>query len=437
MATMQKHHLGQGAAAALESGGQVLPWTRYRRTSCRGCAGRDLPVVLSLGKMPLANAFLDSPDQFADEPAYDLDLHFCPACSLVQLTEVIHPEALFRNYVYVTGFADTIVEHNRAYAAAVGNQLHLSASDLVLEIASNDGSLLKCFREMGVRTLGVEPALNIAEAARQAGIETVPEFFNSHLAPRLRASYGPAKAVIGNNVLAHVDDTLDFLTGCAHMLDKGGLVITEFPYLRDFIDRLEYDTIYHEHLCYFSVNSLLRLCDAAGLVIVRIDRSRIHGGSIRMYAGRKEEVGGSSPEVLELAREERELGLADLARFRQFAADVGKTRAALLELLEKLRRDGKTVAAYGAPAKGNTLLNYCGIDTRRIAFTVDRNPWKVGKFTPGMHIPVLPVSALLERRPDYVVILAWNFAEEIMAQQQSFRDAGGRFIIPIPVPVIV
>jgi hypothetical protein len=302
---------------------------------------------------------------------------------------------------------------------------------------SNDGSLLKCFRQLGVRTLGVEPALNIAETARQAGIETVPRFFDSALARELRATYGPAAVVIGNNVLAHVDDTLDFLTGCALLLDRGGLVVTEFPYLRDLIDRLEYDTVYHEHLCYFSVNALMRLCEGAGLAIAGIERSPIHGGSLRMYAGRKEEFGRTAPEVIAMAREEQALGLTGLDRFQRFAADVDRTRDRLVALLEDLARQGRTVAAYGAPAKGNTLLNYCHIDTRLISFTVDRNPWKVGRFTPGTHIPVLPVSALLERRPDYVVILAWNFADEIMSQQQAYRAAGGRFIIPIPTPEIV
>lgn len=387
--------------------------------------------------MPLANAFLQSPTDFAQEQSYDLDVHLCRNCSLVQLLEVVDPEVLFRNYVYLTGFADTLSTHNRGYATDVAAQLELSSSDLVLEVASNDGSLLKCFRNLGVRTLGVEPAVNIAEAAQAAGIETIPEFFNSSLARRLRSSYGPAKAGIGNNVLAHVDDTLDFLAGCAYLLDKGGLVITEFPYLRDLIDRLEYDTVYHEHLCYFSINALLRLYDAAGLVIMRIDRTHIHGGSIRVYAGRKEECWAPPPQVRDLAQEEKQAGLTDVSRFQQFAVDVERTRHALVEMLENLRREGKTVAAYGAPAKGNTLLNYCGIDCRLVSFTVDRNPWKVGKFTPGMHIPVLPVSALLERRPDYVLILAWNFAEEIMAQQQQYKKAGGQFIIPIPTPSIV
>jgi hypothetical protein len=387
--------------------------------------------------MPLANAFLSAAADAAQEQSYDLDVHLCRDCSLVQLLEVVDPEVLFRNYIYLTGFADTISAHNRAYAATVADRLQLSPADLVVEVASNDGSLLKCFRQMGLRTLGVEPALNIAEAAQKAGIETVPEFFNLALARRLRSSYGPAKTVIGNNVLAHVDQTLDFLKGCAHLLDKAGLVITEFPYLRDLVDRLEYDTVYHEHLCYFSVNALLRMCDAAGLTIVRIDRSSIHGGSIRMYAGRKEDCGAPSPEVMRMADEEKALGLTDTARFHRFAADVERTRRALVGLLEDLHRAGKTVAAYGAPAKGNTLLNYCGINRRLLSFTVDRNPWKVGKLTPGMHIPVLPVSALAERRPDYVLILAWNFAEEIMAQQQQYRESGGRFIIPIPTPTII
>jgi hypothetical protein len=356
---------------------------------------------------------------------------------LVQLLDVIDPEVLFRNYIYVTGTSDTIAAHNERYAQTIIDLLELEADDLVVEVASNDGSLLKCFKQHGVRVLGIEPARNIAEIARSGGIETTNRFFDSATAEQVRDSYGPAKVVIGNNVLAHVDETQDFLGGCKTLLDEKGLVVIEVPYLRHLLDRLEYDTIYHEHLCYFTVSTLVRLCDAVGLSVLRVDHLPVHGGSLRMYAGWEEVHGDHAQDVLVAVEEEFRAGLAEFARYERFAADVRDNRRAIVELVESLERAGKVVAGYGAPAKGNTLLNYCGIDTRLMPYTVDKSPLKVGLFTPGMHIPVLPASTLVERQPDYVLVLAWNFADEIMRQQQAYRDRGGRFILPIPEPKVV
>jgi len=387
--------------------------------------------------MPLANSFVPSPDAFALEPRYPLDVSFCRTCSLMQLLDVIAPEVLFRHYVYVTGTSETIAAHNRQYAGTLVDRLHVGADDLVVEVASNDGSLLKCFQPYGVRTLGIEPATNIAEMARADGIHTVDCFFSGPAARRIRETHGPARAVIANNVLAHVDDPQDFLAGCKALLAEQGRVVIEVPYVRDLLERLEYDTIYHEHLCYFSVSTLVRLCDAVGLSIVRMEHVPVHGGSLRMYAGARDEWGPHASDVLAWTDEERRLGLGGLAHYERFAAGVSASRRAILALLESLRSEGKMVAAYGAPAKGNTLLNYCGIDTRLLSYTVDKNPLKVGQYTPGMHIPVLPVSTLIERQPDFVLILAWNFAEEIMRQQEEYRQRGGRFILPIPAPRVV
>jgi hypothetical protein len=409
----------------------------HKREACRACGAGDLRLFLSLGPTPLANSFLKSQDVFAEERSYPLDVCFCENCSLVQTPDVIDPEVLFRNYIYVTGTSETIAAHNREYARTVTEMLKLGADDLVVEVASNDGSLLHCFKEQGVRAMGVEPATNIAEIARGKGIETVNLFFNSSTALQVRETYGPAKAVIGNNVLAHVDDTQDFLRGCKEVIGPDGLVIIEMPYLGDLLDRSEYDTIYHEHLCYFSVNSLIRLCDAVGLSIVEMDHVPIHGGSLRMYAGHKENHQRHSAKVLGWAEEEAVAGMTSFGRYQQLAANVEKSRQTLVELLESLKAQGKTVAGYGAPAKGNTLLNYCRINTDLLPYTVDKNLMKVGLYTPGMHIPVLPVSTLLERQPDYVLILAWNFAEEIMKQQWDYRSRGGQFIIPIPELMVV
>jgi hypothetical protein len=385
----------------------------------------------------LANSFLRLESEFHSEAYFPLEVYYCNNCSLIQLLDVIDPEVLFRNYIYVTGTSDTIANHNVGYAKAVVESLKPDPTDLVVEIASNDGSLLKCFQPHNVRTLGVEPAVNIAEIANSRGVETINRFFNSKAAAEIREEYGPAKAVIGNNVLAHVDESRDFLLGCKTLLGDDGLVIIEVPYLRELLDRLEYDTIYHEHLCYFSVSTLMRLCDEVGLSLVRVDRVPVHGGSLRLYAGRPEYYGKHSPSVQSIVEEESSIGINNFGPYEQFAHAVENSKIALLDLLESIISQGKSIAGYGAPAKGNTLLNYCHIDTRLVPYTVDKSPLKLNLYTPGMHIPVLPVETLLERQPDYVLILAWNFAQEIMLQQDEYHQRGGQFIIPIPAPKVV
>jgi hypothetical protein len=407
-----------------------------RRDDCRVCGAADLEEMLQLGPSPLANSFLESPAEFAAERTFPLDLYYCADCTLLQLRDVVDPAVMFRHYLYVTGTSTTIATHNEAYAQTLVDLLGLRADDLVVEIASNDGSLLQCFRRRGVRTLGVEPAVNLADRARQSGIDTVNEFFTSALAARLRDEGRSARVIAANNVLAHVDRPEDFLDGCRTLLADDGLITIEVPYAGEMLDRVEYDTIYHEHLSYFTVTSLRRLCDRVGLRVVRVDRVPVHGGSLRLYMSRS--ATAHAPDVDAMAAAER-AGVADASRVRQFAADARRHRSDLLELLHRLAADGKRLAGYGAPAKGNTLLNYCGIDSTLLPFTVDRNPLKVGRFTPGTHIPVRPVDALHEpgREPDYVFILAWNFAAEIMEQQAAHRSRGGRFIVPIPTPQVV
>lgn len=407
------------------------------RQDCRVCGGRDLERFLSLGEQPLANTFPRDASEFERERFFPLDVYFCAECSLVQLLDVIDADVLFRDYIYVTGTSTTIAAHNEQYARTVVALLDAGPTDLVVEVASNDGSLLHHFRELGVRTLGVEPASNIAAMASASGIETVNEFFDLATAQQIRAVHGPAKAVVGNNVLAHVDELRDFLAGFRALLSDDGLAIIEVPYLGELLDRLEYDTVYHEHLCYFSVTALVRLCDEVGLRIVRIDRVPVHGGSLRVYAAPTSVPGAHAADAGDLLRAERERGLSEMATYRQLASDVEATRTALRSLLHRLRDEGRTVAAYGAPAKGNTLLNYCGIGPDLVAYTVDRNELKVGRYTPGMHLPVRPVETLLEEPPDYILILAWNFADEIMEQLREYRAAGGSFILPIPQPRIV
>lgn len=408
-----------------------------RRESCRICDGTELVSFLSLGPQPLANSFLSSPAEFQGEPRYPLDVHYCRSCTLVQLLDVIDPEVLFRDYVYVSGTSETMAAHHASYARTLVDLLDLDDSDLVVEVASNDGALLKRFRDLGVRTLGVEPAANVAEMARSDGVDTVTEFFDRSVAETLRRRLGAARVVIGNNVLAHVDETRDFLAGCKALLEPEGLVVIEVPYIREMLERLEYDTIYHEHLCYFSVTTLMRLCEAVGLSIIRLDRVPVHGGSLRMYAASREWRSEHAPEVRELAEKEQSDGLTRLDRYERFSRDVRAHRESLRDLLERYASEGKSLAAYGAPAKGSTLLNYCGIGTELVSFTVDRNPLKVGSYMPGTHIPVLPVSTLVERQPDYALILAWNYADEIVRQQAEYRSAGGRFILPVPEPELI
>ena len=411
--------------------------THTRRTRCRACEGERLSLVLDLGLQPLANAFLRDPAEAATELRFPLEVHRCLDCSLVQLVDVVDPEILFRDYIYVTGTSDTMARHNRAYAEAVVGELGLGRGDLVVEVASNDGSLLRCFQERGVRTLGVEPARNIAQMARERGIETVSEFFGLEVGEALRNQYGPAMAVVANNVLAHVDDTRSFLAGCAALLGDGGRVVVEFPYLGDFLARLEYDTVYHEHLCYFSILPLLALYRKVGLAITRIDRVPVHGGSLRIWAA----LGGSRPQhaepVLALAEEERARGYDAPELYQRFAQGVARQRQRLQALLEDLRRKGARLAGYGALAKGNTLLNYCAIGPETLPFIVDRSPLKVGRWTPGSHIPVRPVAELEGAGVDHLLILAWNFADEIMEQQRHFAAGGGRFVLPLPEPRII
>lgn len=408
-----------------------------KRSDCRGCGSRDLALFLSLGETPLANAFLRGSQLSQPEPRFPLDVYFCGKCSLVQLLNVVDPEVMFRNYIYLTGTSETIARHNADLTKEVVQRQGLSGDDLVVEIASNDGSLLKHFQRRGIRTVGVEPACNIAEVARGQGIETITEFFSSKCASEVRRRYGPASVIVANNVLAHVDDTQDFLAGCRSLLKPDGMLVIEVPYLGELLRNLEYDTIYHEHLCYFSVIALMHVYGAAGLAITDLERVSIHGGSLRIYARLGDGGVGHGEKAWNLSEEEKRTGLCDIETYLAFAEKVRASKSQLLDFLHSWRQEGKSIVGYGAPAKGNTLLNFCGIDTALLPYTVDKNSLKVGMYTPGTHIPVLPVEKLLEEQPDGVLVLAWNFAEEIMRQQQTYQRGGGKFVVPIPTPAVL
>jgi SAM-dependent methyltransferase len=402
------------------------------RASCRACGGRALAPVLSLGPQPLANALPADPTEFAGERAFPLDLVFCEECALVQIVDVIDPTVLFDHYLYVTGTSETIARHNDQYAETV---LGLLGGDParahIVEVASNDGSLLLRFAERGARVLGVEPARNIAALAEDRGIPTVTRFFDSVAADDLRAGFGPADAVIANNVLAHVDEPADFLRGCQALVSPHGYVVVEVPTAQDMLQRLEYDTIYHEHLSYFALAPLSRLAAQAGLRIARVDRVSVHGGSMRVYF---QHGSGDAAEIGVPLAAERAAGVTTLAAWQSFARLAERNRVLLRDLIEREVASGVRLAGYGAPAKGNTLLNFCRIGPDLVPFTVDRNPLKVGRYTPGMHLPVRNVDELEAFRPDLILLLAWNFADEVRQQQAAHSARGGRWIIPIPTP---
>ncbi|HEY2906160.1 MAG TPA: class I SAM-dependent methyltransferase [Vicinamibacterales bacterium] len=407
------------------------------RTSCRACESRRLSPVLSLGNLPLANGLLTADRVNAAEPRFPLDLVFCADCALVQITATVPADDLFRDYAYVSSVSDTAVRSAEALVTRTIARHGLTSSDLAVEIASNDGYLLQHYRDRGVKVLGVDPARNIAAIAEQRGIATVPEFFSAALAVDLRERGHVAGVLHANNVLAHVPDLPGVLRGIATLLEPGGRAIIEVPYVRDLIERLEFDTIYHEHLCYFSLTALSRACSDQGLTVCDVERIPIHGGSLRVTACLSRGTPSIAPAVAALIAEEDALGMRQLSYYTGFAANVENLRARLRMLLADLKATGHRIAAYGASAKGATLLNYCRIGSETIDFVVDRSPLKQGRFTPGTHLPIESPDALLVRRPDYTLLLTWNFAEEILEQQHAYTDHGGQFIVPLPVPAVL
>ena len=409
----------------------------HKRQICRVCGNSNLDLFLSLGSQPLANAFLSSREDLASEARYPLDVYLCKTCSLVQLLDVVDPGALFSHYLYLTGTSETMGRHHAAYAGAIVQKLALERDDLVVEVGSNDGSLLKHFQTRDLRVLGIEPASNVAELANKRGIQTLSRFFSHSTAAEVRQGYGEAKVVLANNVLAHVDDVQGFVEGCMHLLNPTGLLVVEVPYLRRLIEKLGYDTIYHEHLCYFSATALAQLCGQLDLSIVRADEVSVHGGSLRLQIGRQEHHGTHGRQVLELLETEQAEGLSSQRTLDGFANRVAANRRDIRQLLHDLAGQGKTLAGYGAPAKATTLLNYCGIGTGELPYLVDKNPWKVGRYQPGTGIPVFAVETLLERKPDYALILPWNIRSEVVEQQREFAQRGGRFIVPLPKPRVL
>jgi len=403
---------------------------------CRSCDA-ELHPFLDLGTTPLANSFLREDHLAEPEPRFPLEVGFCERCTLVQLMHTVPPEQIFRDYVYVTATSSTITEHFHALAREAVERFGLGPADLVVEFGSNDGTLLKGFEPYGIRTLGVEPATNIAEIAESRGVRTVNDFFGPPVARKLRADEGAAAYIVGCNVVAHIPDINGTMEAVATLLADEGVFQLEAPYLTDLLDKSEFDTVYHEHFFYFSLSALAFAAERHGLRMFDVQHEPVHGGSIRpsfCHAGASHEP---TPAVAEGHEREHRRGIDRIETYADFARRVGQIRERLLSLLHEYRAGGRRVAGYGAAAKGNTLLNYCGIGPELLDYVADKNPLKVGLYTPGMHLPVVPAARLAEDRPDYTLILAWNMADEIVSEQSGYREGGGRFLVPIPEPAVV
>jgi SAM-dependent methyltransferase len=396
---------------------------------CRSCSSTDLAVFLDLGAQPIANALVEERDLGEPEPRFPLELAFCHACGLVQVTETIPPDVLFgRDYPYFSSFSPALLEHSREHVSRILQERSLGPRSLVVEIASNDGYLLKNFVDAGVPVLGIDPAAGPVASARKRGVPTVQAFFGAALARELAGEGKQADVIIANNVAAHVDRINDFIEGFAVLLKDDGFARIEVAYLRDMIEKCEFDTVYHEHLFYWSIAAMEQLVGRHGLHLNDAERIDIHGGSIRLTLSKRH---GRSERLAALLAEEAALGMGEIAYYRSFAERVERLRTELHESIQRIRADGSRLAAYGAAAKGATLLNYMAFSRGVIEYVVDRNPAKVGKYLPGVKLPIRPVETLAEDKPDYVLILAWNFAREIIRQNDDYTSLGGKFILPV------
>jgi SAM-dependent methyltransferase len=401
---------------------------------CRSCGGRLTVTMADLGLQPASNAFIESPAAIQREKRYPLRAKVCEVCKLVQLDYDVAPEELFGNYVYFSSYSDEWLAHAKAYCDMAQRRFGLSPSSLVVELASNDGYLLKNFLRMGIPVLGIDPSGTVAAAAEKIGVPTLVQFFGEKLAQELAREGRQADLIIANNVLAHVPRLNDFVAGLALLLRPNGSVTIEFPHLLELIRQVEFDTIYHEHYSYFSVYAIEQAFSRHRLRIYDLERLPTHGGSLRLFASHAHRADlDDSVSLREVRAQEAAAGIAELTTYMQFAKRVDECRDSLRVFLAGAKRDGKRVAAYGAAAKGNTLLNFCGVTPQDISYVADRSPHKQKKLLPGTHIPVVSPEELMQAKPDYVLILPWNLQREIRQQLDGIKAWGGRFVTPVPL----
>ena len=403
---------------------------------CRICSGENLRLILDLGIQPPANSLIEKNQLNSNESKFPLRLFWCSDCFLVQLLDIVSKEHLFQHYLYMTSASKPIVSHFGKYAKSVFDEfLKNDTNPLVVEIGSNDGSLLKEFKKLGVSVLGIEPASNLAKLSNDLNIDTLNEFFSLEIAKQITESKTPS-VIVANNVIGHIENLHNLMDGIKLLIGKSGVFIFEVPYLIDLIKNLEFDTVYHEHLSYFSILSLTNLIGQFGLEIFDMQKQSVHGGSIRVFVSRKNNF-QISDSVKKMIDDEHKFGLKKIDVYKTFSAKITALKKDLKNVLVDLKKEGKLIFGYGAPAKGNVLLNYCNIDNTILEFIIDTTPIKQGKFTPGTHIPIIPPSNIMKKGSgDIALLLAWNYEQEILEKENEFRNNGGKFVIPIPSPVI-
>jgi SAM-dependent methyltransferase len=407
--------------------------TQTIQAGCRFCGTKLEHTFVDLGMSPLCESYLSADHLNQMEPFYPLHAYVCGKCFLVQLQEYVTPEHIFCDYAYFSSYSDSWLAHAKKYAGQMVERFAIGGQSLVVEVASNDGYLLQYFVERKIPALGIEPAANVAAVAVQKGVPTLVKFFGAETARELAASGKKADLLLGNNVLAQVPDLNDFVAGMKILLKPAGVITMEFPHLQRLMEQNQFDTIYHEHFSYFSLITVEKIFAAHGLTLFDVEEIQTHGGSLRIYARHAED--SSKPVsscITELRSREESMGYSRIETYSSFAEQVKETKRKLLEFLIEAKRNGKKIAGYGAPGKGNTLLNYCAIRTDFLDYTVDRNPFKHGRFLPGTHVPIYPPDRIRETRPDFVLILPWNLKEEIIKQNAFIREWGGKFIVPIP-----
>ncbi|MDP3987521.1 MAG: class I SAM-dependent methyltransferase [Candidatus Levybacteria bacterium] len=404
--------------------------------NCRVCKSKNLSKVLTFGPTPLANAFLTKEQVDLGEYYFPLDVYFCKDCSFLQLGHVVSPVVLFSDYVYVSSTSPIFVSHFKEFADKIIKRFNLDKKSLVIDIGSNDGILLKPFKKLGTRVLGIEPAKKIAKVAQIDGVDTISEFFSVELAGKIVEQKRKAKVVTATNVFAHIDDLDEVIKGIKILLDEDGVFIMEAPYLIDFIKKRYFDLVYHEHLSYWAVKPLISLFKRFGMTVFDVEKVPVHGGSIRVFVKKNSSFCKVEKSVAEFLSREKEARLSDVKTYIEYGNDILENKVKLIELLTKLKTKNKRIAGYGAPGKGTTLLNFFGIGTEILDYIVDDSPWKQGLFTPGKKIPVVPSKKLYEDKVDYLLILAWNFKDSIMNNHKNFKKLGGSFIVPVPKPKI-